>query len=580
MADKDQGAGSGQRSRGASAAGCSSGGLVAGGHEVTSVDLTGDPGLSSWQKVTAARSGVDDCGGVFLAAVEMTPMPMLLTDPRLLDNPIVLANAAFLDLTGYAREDILGRNCRFLQGALTSRDTVRQIRTALAERRPIAVEILNYKRDGTPFWNALFIGPVFGPDGKLLHFFASQFDATPRHDVEDALRQAQKMEAIAQLAAGLAHDFNNTLQVVLGNLKRAETRLPNEPEALKPLERARQAARHAATLTQQLLTFARRTRLEARPVILNTVLSEIGDVLSRTLGDGLELRYDLDPGLPPCAVDPAQVEVALLNLLANARDAMPKGGRATIRTGTVTLDEAAVLSGGDGLKPGRYVLLSVEDEGPGMPPDVLARSTEPFFTTKTGKRGLGLATVHGFVRQSRGRLEIVSPPGRGASVRIFLPLASGDPLALPQPTNDKDVLHDRCPGGTVTILAVDDDAGVLELAVHQLTTLGYRVLSARSGEEALEVLGRAGEQVDLLFTDISMPGGMNGLVLAEQARAMCSGIAVLLATGYSDDLMVQQRPTQGAEVLSKPYSQTDLASRVRAALNSRGGRSLDPGSSG
>lgn len=550
---------------------------AAGRHEVASGGPVGGPGFSSWQEATVARPGLDDRSGVFFAAVEMTRMPMLMTDPHLPDNPIVFANAAFLDLTGYAREDILGRNCRFLQGALTSQDTVSQIRTALAERRPIAVEILNYKRDGTPFWNALFIGPVFGPDGELLHFFASQFDATPRHDVEDALRQAQKMEAIAQLAAGLAHDFNNTLQVVLGNLKRAETRLPNEPEALRPLERARQAARHAATLTQQLLTFARRTRLEARPVILNTVLSEIGEVLSRTLGEGLELRYDLDPRLPPCAIDPAQVKVALLNLLANARDAMPSGGRATIRTGTVMLDEAAVLAGSDGLKPGRYVVLSVEDEGPGMPPEVLARSTEPFFSTKTGKRGLGLATVHGFVRQSRGRLDITSMPGGGARVRMLFPLALNDTADAPQPLNDNEALPDGNLDGTATILAVDDDAGVLELAVHQLTTLGYRVLSAKSGEDALEVLGRAGGQVDLLFTDISMPGGMNGLVLAEQARALCSDLRILLATGYSDDLVAQQRPTQAANVLSKPYSQTDLAGRVRAALNGRYDRRPDLG---
>ncbi len=548
---------------------------AAGKYEVASGGPVGGPGLSSWQEATVAHPGLGDRGSVFFAAIEMTRMPMVMTNPRLPHNPVVFANAAFSDLTGYTREDILGRNCRFLQGALTSRDTVSQIRTALAEQSPIAVEILNYKRNGTPFWNALFIGPVFGPDGELLHFFASQFDATPRHDVEDALRQAQKMEAIAQLAAGLAHDFNNTLQVVLGNLKRAETRLPNEPEALRPLERARQAARHAATLTQQLLTFARRTRLEARPVILNTVLSEIGDVLSRTLGDGLELRYDLDPRLALCAVDPAQVKVALLNLLANARDAMPGGGRVTIRTGTVMLDEATVLAGRDGLKPGRYVLLSVEDEGPGMPPEILARSTEPFFTTKTGKRGLGLATVHGFVRQSRGRLDITSMPGRGASVRMLFPLALDDTAGTPQPFNDNEALPDRSADGTATILAVDDDAGVLELAVHQLTTLGYRVLSARSGEEALKVLGRASEQVDLLFTDISMPGGMNGLVLTEHARALCPDLCILLATGYSDDLVVQQRPTQGANVLSKPYSQTDLAGRVRAALNGRGSRGPD-----
>jgi PAS domain S-box-containing protein len=351
--------------------------------------------LNNWEAATVARPDLNDRGGAFDAAIQMTRMPMFMTDPRLPDNPIVFANGAFLDLTGYAR----GHPRPELPVPPRCHDQPRhggsdQIRQALLGRRPIAVEILNYRKDGTAFWNALFIGPIFGPDGDLLYFFSSQFDATRRHDAEGQVRQSEKMEAIAQLAAGLAHDFNNALQVVLGNLGRVEARLPHQPEALRPLERARQAARHAATLTRQLLTFARRTRLEPRPMVLNTVLSEIGEALSRTLRDGVELRYDLDPRLPPCAIDSTQVEAALLNLLANARDAMPCGGRATVRTGTVILDEAAALAAGDSLKPGRYVLLSVEDEGPGMPPEVLARSTEPFFTTRAGKRtGLGLATV-------------------------------------------------------------------------------------------------------------------------------------------------------------------------------------------
>jgi CheY-like chemotaxis protein len=377
------------------------------------------------------------------------------------------------------------------------------------------------------------------------------------------------MEAIGQLTAGLAHDFNNALHVVLGNLGRAEARLRDEAEARKALGRAKRAGEHVAALTRQLLAFARRSRLQSRPVVLNTVLAEFGEALSRVLGGGVELRFDLDPGLPPCAVDPTQVEAALLNLLANARDAMPGGGRATVRTGTVWLDEAAVVAGGDGLRPGRYVALTIEDEGPGMPPEVLARAAEPFFTTKAGKgTGLGLATVHGFVRQSGGRLEISSAPGRGTAVRMLFPVASSH--AEPPPPSKAEAVLDA-KGGTETVLAVDDEEGVLDLTVHHLTALGYRVLSARSGEEALEVLERANGRVDLLFTDLSMPGGMNGLVLAERARALRPGLRVLLASGYSDDLVARQTPTPGggADVLAKPYRRIDLAERVRAVLDSR-----------
>jgi PAS domain S-box-containing protein len=550
-------------------AGHSDGIPAAGRHETASGGPAGGPGLNNWETATVVHPDLNDRGGVFHAAIQMTRMPMLMTDPRLPDNPIVFANGAFLDLTGYAREDILGRNCRFLQGARTSRGTVDQIRQAVTGRRPIAVEVLNYRKDGTAFWNALFIGPIFSPNGDLLYFFSSQFDATRRHDAEDRVRHAERMEAIAQLAAALAHDFNNALQVVLGNLGRAAARLPDQTEVLKPLERARQAARQVATLTRQLLTFARRARLEPRPVALNTLLTEAGPKLSRSLGEGIAPRFDLDPCLPPCLVDPTQMEEALLNVLANAGDAMPAGGQATVRTGTVVLDEAAAMAGGEDLKPGRYVVLGVEDEGSGMPPEVLARSTEPFFSTKAGKgAGLGLATVHGFVRQSGGRLEISSAPGQGTTVRMLFPAAT-------EPATSTSSTAGGPRGGEVdgtkTVLAVDDDEGVLDLAVHHLRTLGFRVLAARSGEEALEMLRRAPDRVNLLFTDLSMPGGMTGLMLAERARALHPGLRVLLATGYSDDLVGRGAPTPGADVLGKPYSQTDLAKRVRAILNNRNG---------
>jgi PAS domain S-box-containing protein len=525
--------------------------------------------MSSWQEATVAHPGLGDRSGVFFAAAEMTRMPMLVTDARRPDGPIVFANGAFLDLTGYTREDIYGRNCRFLQGALTDRGTVRQIREALAERRPVAVEILNYRKDGRPFWNALFIGPIFGPDGDLLHFFSSQLDVTRRHDGEDALRRAQKMEAIGELAAGLAHDFNNALHVVLGNLGRAEKRLgPDDAEVRRALERARHASEHAAALTRQILTFARRSRLQPRPVILNAVLADFGEALTRALGEGIELRFDLDPRLPSCVVDPTQVEASLLNLLANARDAMlPGGGRATVLTRTVTLDEAAIVAGGDGLKPGRYAVLAIEDDGPGMPPEVLARSTEPFFTTKKGKgTGLGLAAVHGFVRQSGGRMEISSAPGRGTTVRMLFPAVEAGNDNQPHPAKAEPVLDMK--GGTETVLVVDDEEGVLDLAVHYVTALGYRVLSARSGEEALDRLrGPDVGRVDLLLTDMVMPGGMNGLVLAERARVLRPGLRVLLASGYSEDLLAQGASSGVADVLAKPYRQTDLASRMRAVLD-------------
>ncbi|WP_431271487.1 histidine kinase famiy protein [Dankookia sp. P2] len=544
-------------------------------HENVGTSPTGGPGVNHWQEAQITRSGLDDRGNVFFAAVEMTRMPMIVTDPNQPDNPVVFANGAFLDLTGFNRDEIYGLNCRFLQGVLTSQDTIRQVREAIREHRPFAAEILNYRKDGTSFWNALFIGPIFDADGKLLYFFASQLDVTRRRNSEDAFRQSQKMEAIGQLTAGLAHDFNNALQVILGNLKRLQSHAEDPAQVARAADRASRAGEQAAKLTKQLVTFARKTRLEPRAVQLDEVVAEFAEMLSRTLGGEIIITFDAAPDLPPCVLDPVHAEMALLNILANARDAMPDGGRAIVRTATVDLDEAAILAGGDGLKPGRYIMLSVEDNGPGMSPEVLSRAAEPFFTTRKGQgTGLGLAMVHGFARQSGGRLEISSELGAGTTVSMLFPVATDGNAPPPQPAWSEPVLDPR--GGAETILVVEDNDDVLDLAVHHLMGRGYRVLAARSGEEALRVLGESGGRVDLLFSDIVMPGGINGLVLAERARAMVPGLRVLLTTGYNEDLVRARSPGQES-VLGKPYRETELAARVRLALNRPNGQPA-PGS--
>lgn len=457
-------------------------------------------------------------GRLFAAAAAVTRIAMVLADARLPGQPIVFANQAFLDLTGFPAPEVIGRNCRFLQCPWTDAAAVQQKRDALAAERPVAVELLNRRRDGSLFWNAVFIAPVFGPNGRADYFFASQVDVTQRHHADEAQRKAQRMEAIAQLAAGLAHDFNNALHVVLGNLGRAETRLADEPETRKALERARRGGEHAAALTRQLLVVARRARLQPRAVALNTMLSELGEAFARTLGPAIELRYGLDPRLPPCVVDPGQLEAALLNLLTNARDAMPAGGRATVRTRTAKVEASPPLGGTAPSKPGTYVVLAVQDEGQGMPPQVLTRAVEPFFTTKPGRgSGLGLATVHGFARQSGGRIDIDSSTGQGTTVRLFLPAAPAPDAAEEEGSR----APAEAPADAATILVVDDTEDVLDLAVHHLAARGCRVIAARCSDDALAALrGAEGATVDLPFTDIAMPGGMNGLVLAGQARGV------------------------------------------------------------
>jgi len=521
--------------------------------EGNSFNPLGNPGVRHWQAGYIGKEGLEDRGNIFFAAVEMTRMPMLVTDPRQPDNPIVFVNRAFLDLTLYDEKDVIGRNCRMLQGPQTDPATVAEIRKAVAEQRAIALDILNYKADGTPFWNALYLGPIFDQEGQLLYFFASQMDVTERRASEQSSLQAQKMEAIGQLTAGMAHDFNNLLQVINGNLELALLGLGGNQNAGEPIRRAQRAAMKAGKLTQQLLTFARKQRLEPRRVNLNSLLVEFSEMLVRTLGDRVELHLDLKPGLPYCKLDPTHLEMALLNVLINARDAMPEGGR--VKVGTSLL-----RGGGDG---GSHVVICVVDEGEGMTPEVMRRATEPFFTTKGPGTGLGLAMVHGFVQQSRGRLEIDSAPGQGTTVRMIFPVAdnaadapaaSDTPAATPKEDADKP-----------RILVVEDNEDVRELAESMLGAAGYAVVSAPSGERALELL-EGDRKIDLLFTDVIMPGGMNGLQLAERVRERRPETPILITTGYMEELPSPTGRTQPLDVLSKPYRQEELLSRVRAIL--------------
>lgn len=538
---------------------------AAGEIEGNAYEPMGNPGVNHWQASYIKRDGLDDRGNIFFAAVEMTRMPMTVTDPRRPDNPIVFCNGAFLDLTLYKEDDVIGRNCRFLQGPQTDRRTVDEVRKAVAEQRAVAVDILNYKADGTPFWNALFIGPIFDQDGQLLYFFASQMDISERRLSQESHLQAQKMEAIGQLTAGMAHDFNNLLQVINGNLEVALIALDKPDMARAALERAQRAAMRAGRLTQQLLTFARKQRLEPRPVNINNLVVEFSEMLARTLGDKVDLRLDLRPGLPLCHLDPTHLEMALLNVLINARDALPDGGEVTVATSIARGDDRMKAHG---MAPGTYVILCVIDRGIGMPPDVLRRATEPFFTTKGPGTGLGLAMVHGFVQQSQGRLEIDSKPGEGTRVRMIFPIVDNGQHGAGGNGLDHEAAAAPDAGGTAAskpcVLVVEDNDDVRELAESVLGMAGYAVLAAASGEQALALL-RQGARVDLLFTDAIMPGGMNGLQLADEARRLRPRLLVLVTTGYMDELPRQDQARR-LNVLAKPYKHDELLAQVEAAL--------------
>jgi CheY-like chemotaxis protein len=359
----------------------------------------------------------------------------------------------------------------------------------------------------------------------------------------------------------MAHDFNNLLQVINGNLEVALISLDRPELARTQLERAQRAAMRAGRLTQQLLTFARKQRLEPRLININNLVFDFSEMLVRTLGGKIELRLDLRPGLPSCMLDPTHLEMALLNVLINARDAMPDGGEVTVATSIVRGEDRLKVHG---LPHGTYVSLCVIDKGTGMAPDVLRRATEPFFTTKGPGTGLGLAMVHGFVQQSHGRLEIASHPGEGTKVTMIFPIAdnaSGSADDAPgDATPDKSQVNADRP----SVLVVEDNDDVRELAEQVLAMEGYAVQSAASGEQAMDLL-RQGARTELLFTDVIMPGGMNGLELVEQARALMPGLPVLVTTGYMDELPQGGR-SGGLSILAKPYRQEELLERVKKAL--------------
>ncbi|MFD1611002.1 histidine kinase famiy protein [Sphingomonas tabacisoli] len=548
--------------------GQSSGTPSQGAVDVGAGEPLGRKGMNHWRESTISETGLERRDNVFFAAIEMTRMPMILTDPNLPDNPIAFANKAFLDLTGYEESEILGRNCRFLQGAQTDRETVAELRDAVKEGRSVATEILNYRRDGTPFWNAVFIGPVFDQSGKMVYQFASQLDVTRRRNTEQAFRQAQKMEAIGQLTAGLAHDFNNLLQVVNGNLELLESQI--EGERLKTyVAKARSAADRGARLTRQLLAFARKTRLDPKPADLSQLVHDFAEMIESSIGSAIELDFHLKRRLPKAMIDVDQFEMAILNIVNNAKDAMPRGGKLTVRTGNLRLNGDAAARE---LSPGDYVFVEVADDGEGMPGHVVERATEPFFTTKReGKgTGLGLAMVTGFVQQSRGRLEIESTPGTGSTLRLIFPVSH---LQI----EEKEAPAPRAASsgagttGSEHILVVEDSDDVLDLAREILTGAGYTVTAARNGDEALSIFRGADQGTfDLLFTDLVMPGGMNGMVLADEIERIAPELPILMTTGYNEELVVYGPDRPSKDVLGKPYRRAELLDRVGQALANKG----------
>ncbi|MFD0464013.1 ATP-binding protein [Microvirga aerilata] len=392
-------------------------------------------------------------------------------------------------------------------------------------------------------------------------------EVAERLKAEEALRQAQKMEAIGQLTGGIAHDFNNLLTIIVGNIELLQRRLPEGADRLqRAADHAMDATRRAATLTQRLLAFSRRQPLDPKPIDVNKLVAGMSDLLRRTLGEVVVLETVLGGGLWRSQADPNQLENAILNLAVNARDAMPDGGKLTIETANARLDEAYVEAFAEPVPPGQYVLVAVSDTGTGMDKATMERVFEPFFTTKEAGKGtgLGLSQVYGFVRQSNGHVRIYSELGEGTTIKIYLPrLLGSDDEPAEMPAKSPVMVK----GAGETVLVVEDEPDLRAYTVEALCDLGYRVLEAASGREALQIVERHPE-IELLFTDVVLGNGMNGRVLADEVVRRRPELPVLFTTGYTANAIVHHgRLDPGMHLIGKPFTYAELAAKVRRMLD-------------
>ena len=416
--------------------------------------------------------------------------------------------------------------------------------------------ILNYRKDGEAFWNNLTISPIRDEGGTTSHFVGILSDETERVQMASQLRQAQKMEALGHLTGGVAHDFNNLLAVILGNSEILYEEIA-DPELKATAELVMTTAEKGADLTQRLLAFGRRQALHPEPLDLGAAIDSLSDMLHRTVGTHITLEIHSSTN-KPAYVDRSLFESAILNLVLNARDAMPNGGVLSIDTELIEASEG----GARDLKAGNYVYVSVKDTGIGMDKDVLDRAFDPFFTTKgVGKgSGMGLSMVYGFAKQSGGHVSIESHPGRGTTVHVYLPVARDEQAAKPI---EKDA-NELAAGGHERILLVEDEPHVRRFVSNQLAGLGYSVVEAEAGAPALEIL-RSAPDFDLLFTDLLMPGGMSGFDLAQRAREFAPNLKVLLTTGYAAEAENMLADVKDP-ILKKPYKKQQLAEALRNVL--------------
>ena len=480
------------------------------------------------------------------------------------DGNIIYVNDRLCKITGYSKEELIGQNHRILNSGEHDKAYWQEMYRTIASGKVWSDVIQNITKDGTLYWVDATIMPLMGKDNKPRGYISIRTDITQRKLTEEALRRSQKMEAFGQLTGGIAHDFNNILNVILGNVELLQLVVPDHENVQKRIDNIKKSTKRAADLTRQLLDFSRSQASNVTTVDITVLIQKMDELITHSLTPQVEIEWCLADDLWLVDISSGDFEDALLNVIINARDAMSGSGRLKVETKNTYLAANCCDIKYD-VQAGDYVQLIISDNGEGMSADQIEKIFEPFYTTKEqGKgTGLGLAMVFGFMQRSKGHVYVNSEKGAGTTFNLYLPKTKANSSTLEVPVEQFD---ETLPLGKETILLVDDEADLRELSEEMLVDLGYHVLTASSGLQALDLLTKE-EHIDLLISDVIMPGGINGYELAERATNNDPALKVLLISGYTENIATNENQKSFADkLLPKPYRQVDLAQKVRAEL--------------
>ena len=518
-------------------------------------EIVGCLGIASHERAKTPEHPED----FLVRAIHAAANALIVTDRG---GNIQWVNSAFTRLTGYSHDEVLGINQRILARDANDDEVYERLWKTLLAGRPWRGEMVHRRRDGTFYTELSTISPVPDSDGKITHFISVKEDITERSELEEQLRQAQRMEAVGRLAGWVAHDFNNLLTAIIGYTDLILSDVADDEPFRADLEAVKNAGERAASLTRQLLAFSRRQVLQPKNLDLNGTLLNLEKMLRRLIGEDIELVTRPTERLGVVRADPGQVEQVLLNLAVNARDAMPSGGRLTIETSNTELDAERGRSH-EAVEPGSYVMVSVSDTGEGIEEQDLVRIFEPFSKTKQDGQvsGLGLPTVYGIVKQSGGHIWVTSEPGVGTTFEVYFPRV----LAAPDSEVASDVIGRG--SGHETVLLVEDEENVRQLARRILVEHGYTVLTARNGAEALHLSNEHKDPIELMLTDVIMPL-MSGPELARRQARLRPEMKLLYMSGYTDEAIARHGLLEsGTRLLQKPFTPALLLARVREVLD-------------